>query len=166
MIAGFDELFFDEEGRPNENYRRFTEAVSLHHTGKVNIHSASPEVLEVLGRLEGFDPGALRDYLSGFDDEPGTGDDRMIADPNASYLSGAEGEGNAQLVGLEAQTLLVEIEVQRGDAIYLLSAMVDITGRGEGGPGLAAPGDLTAEKGEVQPYPFRLLALREDRRAL
>ncbi len=47
-VAVVRDLLFDESGRPNEKYRRFTEAISLHAFPQTNLPAASPAVRSAL----------------------------------------------------------------------------------------------------------------------
>jgi general secretion pathway protein K len=166
LIEGWNRLFFDEFGEPNVLYERFTEMISLRHKGKVNLHAAPPAVLEVLGRLQGFEADFLIDYLNGLDGKAGTADDRLIATADNPYTRGgipANPEDPPELAGVRAETLQIEVYVSRGDATHLLTALVDTTRAGQSGTSLQPPDSLAGEGGAMAPYPMRILGLREDR---
>ena len=45
------EFFYDADGRPNDNWRRFVENVSLFSFAKPNLNGARPDVLAALGKV-------------------------------------------------------------------------------------------------------------------
>jgi len=59
------DFFYDKEGRPNENWRRFTACVSLLDYPKPNLNSASQDVLTALGRYDPLQSRSVVDYLQG-----------------------------------------------------------------------------------------------------
>ncbi len=146
-IEGFREVFFDEKGRPNQLHDQFTSSVSLHHSDKVNLNAANSLVLRFVGRIEGFDPDLLQDYLLGRDGIPDTGDDGILFQEGASYYNSPEGE-SPSLGATEATVLRLDLVSSRGDAELLLSALVST--------------DAAAGGGEDQHLPFRILRLSEN----
>lgn len=146
-IEGFQEVFFDELGRPNQLHEQFTSSISIHHSDKVNLNSANSLVLRFIGRIEGFDPDLLQDFLLGRDGISGTEDDQILFQDGASYYSPPE--DNARSLGTtEATVLRLDVLCRRGDAELLLSALVDT---------VAAP-----TGGTDQHLPFNILRLSEN----
>lgn len=161
LIHGFREAFWDEDGRPLERLQTFKDAVSLYHTGGINLNSASPLVQRVLEEQGVLDINVYRDYRegigSGFRDD---GIHRVIRDPReAGYLDG----GNGASISVEAELLIVEIETRRGEARFLLTALVSWTGSNPGSSGSSQGSselDAAAELG----YPFQIHTLVENRK--
>ena len=59
------ETFYDEQGRPNDYYRRFTESVSLFDFPKPNINGAKPDTLAALGQFDPTQQQNIGEYLRG-----------------------------------------------------------------------------------------------------
>jgi general secretion pathway protein K len=59
------DYFYDKDGRPNENWRRFTACVSLLDFPKPNLNSASQDVLAALGRYDQMQSRSVVDFLQG-----------------------------------------------------------------------------------------------------
>lgn len=62
-IDKFRQFFFDEKGQPNEKMERLKACSSLWNTGKVNINSASKDVLEALSKNFFLDLDKMENYL-------------------------------------------------------------------------------------------------------
>ncbi len=132
LIRGVNELFYGEEGKPTTFHHQFTELFSLHHELPVNINTADGPVLSVLSRFAGVDLAAMQTFLRGDDGEAGTADDRYLQSRNAAIFS--EGGGGYDF---QVQVLKISVEVRRGDAIFLVTAMAEREGaarRREGKP--------------------------------
>ncbi len=127
-IRGFKEEFFDEDGVPNELYYRFISAVSLHNTNKVNINTASMDVLAAYAGQNSFDENLFEDYMSGQDRVPGTSDDEIITSAEDLRLAGFSGDTDA--VGFSVAVVRIKVEVSAGEKRFSLVALVD-TGGGE-----------------------------------
>ncbi|MGJ8650095.1 MAG: general secretion pathway protein GspK [Opitutaceae bacterium] len=155
-LQTWEDEFFDENGRPNELFEQLSGLVSVINSGPVNINAASSEVLETLALEEGFQSDTLFDGL----DEP--------------YLTSTPDSVNSQTGGVEAGLLRITIRLNRGNAPFILSALVEpnFESSQEGGastaasaPGSAADSDTpktgaTSEQDAIQ-YPFKLLLISE-----
>lgn len=177
LIKGFDTLFFDQEGNPNDHYRQFLSAVSPYHDEPVNINSAGPLVLTVLSRVEGIDIIGLSEYLNGDDGVRGTDDDRLIIDRGHPYYPGGQQQGGqSRIAGMMTGLFKITVSVHRGEAGFLLSTIAAWSGANPSAasrtvePALATQQTeklKQAEKidyGSVLGYPFRILHLSENRR--
>lgn len=155
-IRGFYEIFFDEEtGQANELLIAFAAITSLHHQLPVNINTASSNVLDALYN-ENYPPGlesAIYD-IRGDDGEPGTEDDEFSTANIGDKLLG-------NTVGM----LKILVEVRKGDAIFTLTALVEIGGssstqnqnnRSRG----------TNSTSQAQSYPFTILKLLENEKLI
>lgn len=117
LIDGWGEVFFDGNGRPNRSFERFRSAVSLYHDGEVNLNSANTLVLATLERANKADPSAIIDYRAGTDGEVGTPDDNLLISEENYLLEGSSG-------GFQASVMQVRVTASRGEAVFLLSAVV------------------------------------------
>ena len=174
LIRHFDLVFFDELGLPNTVFRQFKEAISLHHSSELNLNSANPLALDVLGRVEGYDTQALYQYLIGDDGERGTDDDRMISSRSSPYFPpGAPSRGG--MAGLRSSVLKVIVSVERGGGNFLLTSIVSWTGSnpsanlGSGGDqggsgGIPQRGSTAPQRdlGAALGYPFEVIRITEN----
>lgn len=129
LIEPWRTLFFDENGIPNEKWALFKSAVSLYHEGPVNINQASRTVLEVFYEKGLVDIRSLEYYQNGADGIPGTEDDRLIrGDSSTSNLLPAE---SSELT-TSIQLLRVKVEAIRGDARFMVEALVTWSGANPG----------------------------------
>lgn len=162
-VAIVRDLLFDEDRRPNERYRQFTAAVSRLAFEKVNVNSASPEVLAAAG-LATDRIGVVEDHRRGL----GRSDRPYLQDmAEATALLGANAP--LQNFGVEAQAVRVNVTVHDGANRYGLSIVVAPPG------GVAAPGrkPMSPEEKAAAPekapvvvkkldYPFKVLEVVED----
>lgn len=125
LIQGFDRLFFDEEGIPNERYRTFRDCITVVDCGGVNLNTAHPLVLEVMGEELDFDPERITEYLTGIDLEPDTADDRILRpgldDPDLP----TNNEGDSLDLSQTCRFLTVYITSMSVGTVYNLSARLD-----------------------------------------
>jgi general secretion pathway protein K len=129
LIEPFATLFWDEEGRPSTAWGTFKSSVSLYHKGAVNINQANATVLEVLYEKGLVDPRSLTSFKSGSDGETGTEDDRLFrkGQGNDAILPAA---GNEVTDSIEL--LKVQVEAVRGEARFVLQALVTWSGSNPG----------------------------------
>lgn len=123
LIEPLRRLFWDETGNAQPAWQAFRSAVSLFHSGPVNINGATPLVLDLLHEQGLIDRNILADYLAGRDRQPGTDDDRIVRAGNPLFnLTGA------QAIGTEVTLLRVRVEARRGEARFQLEALVSWAG--------------------------------------
>lgn len=171
VVEGFRTLFFDEFGRPNDQFRIFAQTVSEVGTGALNINSVSDLALRALGGVSDPQIDALRRHLRGADGIAGTADDRFFNDSGEiAGVMGALPEG----VRLDAKvnTLRVRVRVDEGGNEFVLEAVVQpghgASGRVSGGRSdrngpAGAPTDGDSFGGAMQvSYPFVFLEMTED----
>jgi general secretion pathway protein K len=124
LIEGFVDNFYDEDGRPLPQRQQFIEALSLHHTGPINLNAAPPLVLATLERRGMLDTRSLQNWRYGPDGIPGTEDDRLLRDlASAGWIS----EG-ASTLDVGASMFEINVEARRGEARFLLTVLVSWTG--------------------------------------
>lgn len=145
LVEGFRELFFDESGIPNDNFLTFRRNVSLHHTGPVNLNTASELILETLAEEQGFEADNVLDFLAGSDLEFGTEDDRILRPGLSEENLPKDGEGDPIAAGPPIRYLTAEIAVSSGQAVYYLNAVIDLSRPHPGGV-----------------YPFRITRIVEN----
>lgn len=154
LIEVWEDEFFDERGRPNELYAQLARLVTVRYGGRLNLNSASAELLEFLALEDGYDDRALFDGL----------------DSETPYLQRLPGAANPQTSGVEVRLLRVSVTVRRGDVPYTITALVEPDFESaDSGSGTSAPGrrdDETIRKGTPEEqasiaYPFRILRLSE-----
>ncbi len=125
LIEPANRTFWDETGRPTAAWNRFQSAVSLYHTGPVNINHASPLVQEYLYEKGLLDIRALSYYLDGADGIMGTEDDRLYRRESGA-LAIELGEGGE--LSDRIQLLRIKVEAMRGEARFILEALVSWAG--------------------------------------
>lgn len=125
LIPAFQEYFWDN-GVLRPEYRTFTSAFSLRHSGPVNVNSANDFVLEILDDMGVISRQNLQEYLAGPDRKPGTEDDRVLRSREEGGVFRSP-DADA-LADVDSELLEVRVEVGRGDARFLLSAQVSWRG--------------------------------------
>ena len=158
LLKVWRDVLFDESGRPNALFRRFSNLVSVRHRGSVNINAAPPEVLELLALENGWDPDYVFDGLE------------------RPYRESPPEAADSATTGTEVRLLHVTVRVSRGGVPYVISALVEPEfGGGEsgnggtGGTGGETPGATardqprtgTPEEQRAIEFPYRILRLTE-----
>lgn len=164
LLNRWDEIFFDEEGQPNELFEQLSNLVSVQNSGQVNINSAPAEVLEVLSLEEGWEDDSLFDGL----EEP--------------YRK--EAPAGAQTSGVTIGLLRITVRLLRGDVPLTIDALVEPaftsasnppsgpsgpvapnspspSGNTPGSAGGDEPKTGSSEEQEAINYPFKILHLSE-----
>ena len=129
LIHPFNTLFWDEEGRPIPEWALFKESVSLYHSGPVNVNHASDTLLALFDELGYLDNRAFEDFKNGPDGEMGTDDDRLLRDGESS------GEfliNEGAPLGKQIELLTVRVTAERGEARFVLEALVTWSGSNPG----------------------------------
>lgn len=118
-IKNVRDYFFDENGLPNEYYKAFSEIVSAEDFDKVNLNSASPQVLNMLLVIDGktYDP-ALYDAIRG---KIGSIEDGIVWIKNSTEaLNRGASEVPSKHVGCQPALLKIEVTIKRGSGEYYL----------------------------------------------
>ena len=121
-------VFYDESGRPNDLYRRFTESVSLLNFQRTNINGAKPDVLTALGEFDDTQKSRLGDYLAGTGQSALTGPGWFTAANEARKFLGNVGRANA--FGTTISALRIRLTVREGRGEYRLNVVVAPQGGG------------------------------------
>ena len=118
-IKNVQDYFFDENGFPNEYYKAFSEIVSAEDFDKVNLNSASPQVLNMLLVIDGktYDP-ALYDAIRG---KIGSIEDGIVWIKNSTEaLNRGASEVPSKHGGCQPALLKIEVTIKRGSGEYYL----------------------------------------------
>lgn len=156
LLEGWDEAFFDENGRPNALFAELAGMVSVRHAGLVNLNAAPARVITLLAERDGWPETYLFDGL----DEP--------------FLREAPAGVDNAVAGARAGLLGVTVTVRRGRVPFILDALVEpafeagggarVGGGGRGGESEARTGN--SDEQAAMNYPFRILSLNEYERPL
>lgn len=135
-LRSFDELasieyvrdiFYDETGRPNEIWKRFTQTFSLYDFKTSNINAAPPDILGALGNLDPALDDKLSTFLRGPEDQSSTALPGYFA--NKEEVNTLLGAGTpASQLGVTVSALRIIITVRQGQASYRLNALVAMPG--------------------------------------
>jgi len=145
LIRGFEDLFFHENGLPNENFAIFRQNVSLFHQDEVNLNTASEIIMRAIGEETGFDPDAMLNFLAGSDMEFGTEQDRVLQPEIPDEDLPRDREGNPVRGNTRIRYIVAEIAVSSGMSVFYLYALLDVSEPDPGGV-----------------YPYRLVRLAEN----
>lgn len=116
------DLFFTEEGMPNELWRRFADSVSLLDFQSSNINGARGDALAALGQFDGTQQQNVSDYIRGTGPFQYQGP-RFFSDPaEAQQIAG--GMGNTGAFTSTISALRIFVTVQDGRSEYRLAAVI------------------------------------------
>ncbi len=145
LIRGFEDLFFDDNGAPNQFFRQFRDSVSIFNTGRVNLNTANALVLETLAEEQNFEAQRVLDFLAGPDLEFGTADDRILRPDVRDADFPRDEDGEPVKSNRTAEFLHLAIEVSSGRAIFELNVILNMNE--------PQPGGI---------YPFRIVRIFEN----
>ncbi|MBS0662060.1 MAG: general secretion pathway protein GspK [Verrucomicrobia bacterium] len=186
------DIFYDEQGRPNDLYRRFTAAFSLYDYDQFNVNTASTDVLTAVGFSDPTQHGRLHDFLTGTGGYTAQGPGWLTSSSQAAGVLGTGAMPN--LAGTQVRALRVTVTIHEGKSEFRLAAVVAPNGgakivkttatdtreptsaQGTAATGATAaartatanaatPAAATAAAGGTKPqlnYPFTLLEIREN----
>ena len=134
------EFFYDADGRPNENWRRFVENVSLFDFTKPNLNGAKPDVLAALGQYDQTQTRNVTDYLRGAGNFQFNGPGYFQSTNEVTRITGPTGDagGFATTIG----ALRINLTVREGRNEYRVSTVI-------ASPGGATTVQTTAIKKET-----------------
>ena len=127
LIQGFDRLFFDESGVPNELFRTFADHVSVWSEGSVNMNTAPMLVLQTLAEDLNFEVDRVVDFLRGSDGDRGTIHDRILRPGLVEADVPRDNRGNLLDFRAESRYLEVDVRVFYGTITFRLMARLDST---------------------------------------
>lgn len=125
LIEGFDRLFFDLDGTPNDRFRTFRDCVTTMKTGAVNLNTAPPLVLDTLAEELEFEARRVTDYVDGADLEAGTADDRVLRPGKEDADLPRDNNGEPLDFSATCRYLTVHISAQSAGTAYRLVARLD-----------------------------------------
>ena len=121
------EVFYDENGLPNDLWRRFTATFSLYNFARPNINSASPELISSLGANDPQQTQRLEEYRTGSGMYQANGSGVFKSSNDIAGVLGAKSEA-AGRVGTEIAALRVIVTVREGLNTYRLAALLAPSG--------------------------------------
>ena len=116
------DVFFDEQGRPNDYWRRFVATFSLFNYQQVNLNAAQPGVLEALGFTDPSQQQRVSDYLGGTGAYVAQGPRWFNSTGDAASVLGSAALPTQ--AGAQVRALRVNITVREGRAEFRLTAVV------------------------------------------
>jgi hypothetical protein len=116
------DYFYDKEGRPNENWRRFTASVSLFDFAKPNLNSAGQDVLAALGRYDPAQSRSVVDFLQGKGDFRHSGPGFFQNAGDVGRITGPSGDPQGFATTISA--LRLNVTVREGRNEFRLTAVV------------------------------------------
>jgi hypothetical protein len=181
------DFFFDENGRPNDYWHRFTDTVSLLDFNQSNLNAARPGVLSTLG----YDPiqqARIADYLAGTGNFQAQGPGYFRNASDAAAILGLDTAPTGLGTSISALRIIVTVrDSPTSPAFYRLNVVVAPPGSTAKAvvqkattkrPATAAQAPVAAPTPPTQPnattsggtsaqppalnYPFKLLEIREN----
>jgi hypothetical protein len=125
FVEGFDRLFFDEQGLPNDRFRIFYDCVTTVEVGTINLNTAHPLVLEVLAEELEFEADKVADYVAGMDLEAGTADDQVLRPGLDDPELPRNNDGDPLDFSAICRYLTVYIEARSAGTTFRLAARLD-----------------------------------------
>jgi hypothetical protein len=169
------EVFYDDNGRPNELWQRFVAAISLLDFKQTNLNGAGGDVVTAMGSLDRSQQQQLGDYLKGTGDRAREGPGFFGSAAEATNVIGAALPPG---YGTEIAALRIHITVHEGRAAFRLTTVVAPSGGAttvQAVAPAAADGKLAqstttaanqpkaaADTPKKLNYPFTLLEIREN----
>jgi hypothetical protein len=138
------ERMFDEQGHPNELWRRFAASVSLFKFTSPNTNAALPTTLAALGSYDDTNVQKITDYLGGLGSFTRQGPTWFRAQQDVASLLGPAASSK---LGTQVRCLRVNVTVHEGPTSFKLSAVVAAPGDAQpppANPQINADGDTTA----------------------
>lgn len=116
------DVFFDQNGRPNDLWWQFYSDFSIFNFRNVNINGANADVLAAVGQFETSQQQAVASYLAGTSQYSTLGRKWFQNAADLQVVTGPAGNLNAFAFTIRALRIL--ITVHEGNATYTLSAVV------------------------------------------
>ncbi len=117
------DIFYTDDGRANDLWRRFVDNVSLLNFAKPNLNAAKPDVLLALGQFDLSQQQNITDYLSGEGMFQSSGPGYFKSLNDAQTVTGSAG-GNSGAFATTISALRVNILVREGRSEFRLAAVV------------------------------------------
>lgn len=116
------EMFFDEEGRPNDLWRRFVDSVSLLDFQRPNINGARADTLATLGQFDPTGQQNIDDFLKGTGTYMAQGPGYFRNAGEAQMIAGTPGSTAAFATSISA--LRITITVREGGSQFRLAVVI------------------------------------------
>ncbi|MDB6093450.1 MAG: hypothetical protein JWM32_1012 [Verrucomicrobia bacterium] len=116
------EVFYDEKGRPNDQWRRFVATFSLFNYQQINLNAASADVLAALGFSDVSQHQRLAEYLNGTGQYTTQGPAWLTSTSQAANLMGTP--AMPQGVGVQVRALRINVLIREGRTEFRLTAVV------------------------------------------
>lgn len=133
------EFFYDEDGRPNDLWQRFTESVSLFDFQRSNLNGARPDTLAAVGQFDLTQQQNLSDYLSGGGNFQARGPNYFRNPTDAQQIAGPA--GNVGAFNATISALRIIVTVYEGKTLFRVNAVI-------APPGGATTVQATAQRSE------------------
>lgn len=117
------EVFYAEDGRPNDLWRRFADNVSLLNFAKPNLNAAKPDILLALGQFDQTQQRNLTDYTSGRGSYQTQGPAFFQNINDSQRITGGTGGSSAAFV-TTISALRINVTVHEGRSQFRLSCVV------------------------------------------
>lgn len=134
------DFFYDPDGRPNENWRRFVDNVSLFDFARPNLNGARSDVLAALGQYDQTQTRNVTDFLRGTGNFQYNGPGYFQSTNEAARITGPTGDAAGFSTTISA--LRINITVREGRNEYRVSTVISP-------PGGASAVHATATKKET-----------------
>ena len=116
------DVFFDENGLPNDYYWRLVDDVSIFNYPQPDVNGANADVMAAAGQYTDAQQQHLKDYLDGTGQNAQQGQQWFLNTATVSAVAGVG--GNSTQFGTTISALRVTITVHEGHSQYRLSAVV------------------------------------------
>ncbi|HUR58293.1 MAG TPA: hypothetical protein VM029_11325 [Opitutaceae bacterium] len=117
------EKFFDDEGRPNDYWRRFVDSVSLLEFQRPNINGARPDALAALGQFDPTQQQNIADYLRGEGGFAANGPQFFQSPAEAAKIA-AGAQGDTSGFGATISALRIVVTVIDGRTQFRVAAVI------------------------------------------
>lgn len=175
------EVFYDEQGRPNELWHRFVDAFSLYDFKQTNLNGGRQTALAAIGNLDPSQQRNLTEYLEGSGSRATAGPGFFDSADQAASVIGP-GKMPASY-GTDISALRVIVTIREGRTAFRLAAVVAPSGGAKAVEAVKAPLAKDSKVAQPKPaaptaeaagsggagastkklnYPFTLLEIREN----
>jgi hypothetical protein len=109
------EIFYDEDGRPNDLWKRFADSVSLFDFQRSNINGGRTDALAALGEFDLTQQQNLADFLRGGGNYKSNGPGFFQSTNDAQQITGPTGNANAFGATISALRIIVTVREGRNE---------------------------------------------------
>lgn len=115
------EIFYDEEGRPNQLWHQFVDAISLFDFKQTNLNGGRQDALSAIGTLDPSQRRQLDEYLGGTGSRAQMGPGFFGTPADASGILGGKLPDS---YGTQISALRVILTVREGRTVFKLSTVI------------------------------------------